>query len=140
MRDPIRNFRFNIEIDGITDAGFSEASGFDSTSDVIEYREDKDPPHVRKIPGLTKFGDITLKWGLTDDKRLFDWRQDIIDGKVTRKTVYIIAFDEAGDEKVRWQCDNAWPSKLDPADFTAKGNDLAINTLTISCEEVKRTK
>ena len=140
MADPVRNFRFRIEMDGITDAGFSEASGFDSTTDVIEYREGKDPAHVRKLPGLTKFGDITLKWGLTDDTRLFDWRQDIVDGDIQRKTVYIIAVDEQGNEKARWQCDNAWPSKLDPVDFNAKGNDVAINTLTITCEEVKRTK
>jgi phage tail-like protein len=140
MPDPIRNFRFLVEIDGVSDAGFSEATGFDSTSDVIEYREGKDPAHVRKIPGLTKFGNITLKWGLTDDMRLFDWRQEIVDGKVTRKTVYIIALDETGSEKARWQCDNAWPSKIDPPDFNAKGNDIAINTLEIACEEVKRTK
>ena len=140
MADPIRNFRFRVELDGITDAGFTEASGFDSTTDVIEYREGKDAAHVRKLPGLTKFGDITLKYGLTEDTRLFDWRQEIIDGDITRKTVYIIALDEQGNEKARWQCDNAWPSKLDPADFNAKGNDVAINTLTITCEEVKRTK
>ena len=140
MADPIRNFRFRVELDGITDAGFTEASGFDSTTDVIEYREGNDPAHVRKLPGLTKFGDITLKYGLTEDTRLFDWRQEIIDGDITRKTVYVIALDEQGNEKARWQCDNAWPSKLDPADFNAKGNDVAINTLTITCEEVKRTK
>ena len=140
MADPLRNFRFRVEIDGIANTGFSEATGFDSTTDVIEYREGTDPTHVRKLPGLTKFGDITLKWGLSDDKQLFDWRQDIIDGKIDRKTLYIIALDEAGDEKARWQCDNAWPSKLDPADFNAKGNDVAINTLTISCQEVKRTR
>ena len=140
MPDPLRNFRFRVEIDGITDAGFSEATGFDSTTDVIEYREGSDPAHARKLPGLNKFGDVTLKWGLTDDTRLFDWRQEIIDGKITRKTVYIIALDETGTEKARWQCDRAWPSKLDPVDFNAKGNDVAINTLTISCEEVKRTK
>lgn len=140
MADPIRNFRFRVELDGITDAGFTEASGFDSTTDVIEYREGKDAAHVRKLPGLTKFGDITLKYGLTEDTRLFDWRQEIIDGDITRKTVYVIALDEQGNEKARWQCDNAWPSKLDPADFNAKGNDVAINTLTITCEEVKRTK
>jgi phage tail-like protein len=140
MPDPLRNFRFRVEIDGITDAGFTEVTGFDSTSDVIEYREGNDPPHVRKLPGLTKTGDITLKWGLTDDMRLFDWRQEIIDGLITRKTVYIIVLDETGDEQARWQCDNAWPSKLDPTDLNAKGNDVAINTLTISCEEVRRTR
>jgi phage tail-like protein len=140
MPDPLRNFRFQVEIDGISNAGFSEVSGFDSTSDVIEYREGHDPSHVRKLPGLTKVGDVTLKWGLTDDTRLFAWRQEIVDGTVTRKTVYIIALDETGTERARWQCDNAWPSKLDTPDFNAKGNDVAISTLTISCEEVKRTK
>ncbi len=140
MADPIRNFRFRVEMDGITDAGFTEASGFDSTTDVIEYREGKDPAHVRKLPGLTKYGDITLKYGLTEDTRLFDWRQQIIDGDISRRTVYVIALDEQGTERARWQCDNAWPSKLDPADFNAKGNDVAINTLTLTCEEVKRTK
>jgi phage tail-like protein len=62
-----------------------------------------------------------------------------VDGKIERKTVYIIAYDEDGSEKARWQCDNAWPSKMDAPDFNAKGNDVAINTLTITCEEVKRT-
>ena len=89
MADPIRNFRFRVEMDGITDAGFTEASGFDSTTDAIEYREGKDAAHVRKLPGLTKFGDITLKYGLTEDTRLFDWRQEIIDGDINRRTVYV---------------------------------------------------
>jgi phage tail-like protein len=140
MADPLRNFRFRVEIDGITDAGFTEASGFGTTSDVIEYREGRDPSHVRKLPGLTKSADVVLKFGLTDDKRLFDWRQEIIDGKTTRKTVYVIAVDEIGTEKVRWQCDNAWPSKIEPVAFNAKGNDVGINSLTITCEEIKRTK
>jgi phage tail-like protein len=140
MPDPIRNFRFNVEIDGISNAGFTEAAGFDATTDVIEYREGKDPPHSKKLPGLNKFGDITLKWGLTTDTQLFDWRQEIIDGKTTRKTVYIVALDEEGVEKARWQCSNAWPSKMAPPDFTAKGNDVAMNALTLTCEEVKRTK
>ena len=140
MADPLRNFRFRVEIDAISATGFSEATGFDSTSDVIEYREGTDPAHVRKLPGLTKFGDITLKWGLGDDKEMFDWRQEVIDGTISRRTVYVIALDETGTEKARWQCFNAWPSKLDPVDFNAKGNDVGINTLTISCEEVKRVK
>lgn len=139
-KDPLRNFRFNVEIGGITEAGFSEVTGFNSSTDVIEYRIGNDPAHTRKLTGLTKAGDITLKWGLTDDKTLFNWRQDVIDGKDARKTVYIIALDDTGSEKARWQCDQAWPSKLDPGAFNAKGNDVFINSLTITCEEVKRTK
>ncbi|MFN8524434.1 MAG: phage tail protein [Chloroflexota bacterium] len=137
--DPIRNFRFRVEIDGILDAGFTEASGFDSSTDVIEYREGKDPAHVRKLPGLNKFGDVTLKYGVTGDTRLFEWRKEIVDGRLDRRTVYIVAFDENGDERVRWQCRNAWPSRLDPSDYNARGNDVAIDTLTITCEEVTRS-
>jgi phage tail-like protein len=140
MTDPARKFRFRVEVDGITRAAFSEVSGFDSTTDVIEYREGTDAPHVRKIPGMTKFGDLTLKWGLLDDMELFTWRQDVIDGKDVRKTVYVVALDETGGELARWQCLRAWPSNVDPPDFNAKGNDLAITALKISCEEVKRTR
>ncbi len=143
MPDPLRNFRFYVEIDGVvTDAGFSEVSGFDSTIDVIEYRESKKnaPGFITKLPGLAKTGDITLKWGLTDDTRLFDWHKDVIEGTFERKKVSIVALDETGTEKARWECAGAWPSKIDAPDFNAKGNDVAINTLTITCEEVKRTK
>ena len=68
--DPLRNFRFRLEIDGITPAGFSEASGFDVSIDAIDYREGNEPTHVRKLPGLTKYGNVTLKWGITDSMHL----------------------------------------------------------------------
>src|SRR5258706_9710928 len=63
--DPLRNFRYRLEIDSITQAGFSEVAIADTTIDAVEYREGTDPPHVRKLSGLTKYGNITLKWGLT---------------------------------------------------------------------------
>jgi len=65
-RDPYRNFRFRVEIDGITQAGFSECVIGDTTIDLIEYREGSEPTTVRKLSGLTKYGNITLKWGITD--------------------------------------------------------------------------
>ena len=67
--DPLRNFRFRLEIDGITQADFSEVAIGETTTDAIDYREGTDPMHVRKLSGLTKFGNVTLKWG---DHRL-DW-------------------------------------------------------------------
>src|SRR5437588_11968882 len=58
--DPLRNFRFRVEIDGIAIAGFSEAAIGATTTDVIDYREGNEPAHVRKLPGLTKSGNVTL--------------------------------------------------------------------------------
>lgn len=139
-KDPLRNFRFRVEIDGIQQAGFSDVSGFDATIDVIDYREGSDPTHVRKLPGLTKYGNITLKWGITDSLDIYNWHKLAIDGDIQRKNISIIAMDEKGDDKARWDIVNAWPTKYDPPDFTAKGNDVAIETLEIVHEGVTRVK
>src|SRR6266704_5223722 len=60
--DPYKNFRFLVEIEGITQAGFSECSGFGSEVEVIEYREGGEPTAVRKLPGRAKYPNITLRW------------------------------------------------------------------------------
>ena len=134
--DPYRNFLFRVVIDGIIQAGFMECSGFDSTTDVIEYREGDEITTPRKGPGLTKYGDLTLKWGLTDSQELWDWRQRIIDGNVDRRNISIVVLDDQGNERIHWRCVRAWPSKLDPPDFNAKGNDVSMVALTITHEGV----
>jgi phage tail-like protein len=60
--DPYGNYNFLVEIDGITRAAFQECSGFDSTIDVIEHREGGENTTPRKLPGMTKFSNIQLKW------------------------------------------------------------------------------
>lgn len=137
-KDPLRNFRFRLEINGIQQAGFSEASGFDVTVDVIDYREGSDPTHVRKLSGLTKYGNVTLKWGVTDSMELYEWHRRIVDGTIDRKTVALVAVDEAGADKARWEIVEAWPTKYDPMDFNAKGNEVGIEMLEIVNEGVKR--
>src|SRR3954467_6131647 len=104
--DPIRNFRFQLEIDNVTRAGFSEVAIAETTIDAVEYREGTDPPHVRKLSGLTKYGNITLKWGLTVGGAaldLFKWHADVSAGQVKekRKKVVIVVEDEAGADAAR---------------------------------------
>lgn len=136
--DPYKNFRFLLEIDGITQAGFSECSGLGSNVEVIEYREGGDAATVRKLPGKNSYPDITLKWGITDSQELYKWHQTALNGKIERKNGSIVLLDDIGQEKVRWNFYTAWPSKYDGPDFSAKGNDIAIDTLTISCERLER--
>jgi phage tail-like protein len=137
-KDPYKNFRFLVEVDGIVQAGFSEVSGFGSNVEVVEYREGGDPSTVRKLPGKVSYPDITFKWGVTDSRELYDWHRTALNGQTQRKNGSIILQDDAGQEKVRWNFFNAWPSKWDGPDFNAKGNDVAIDTLTISCERAER--
>jgi phage tail-like protein len=138
MADPYKNFRFLVELDGIVQAGFSDVSGFGSNVEVIEYREGGDAATVRKLPGKVSYPDITLKWGITDSRELYDWHLAAVNGTIQRKNGSIILLDDTAQEKVRWNFFGAWPSKWDGADFAAKGNDVAIDTLTVSCERVER--
>jgi phage tail-like protein len=139
-KDPYRQFRFRVEIDGITQAGFNECTLADTTTDPVEYREGNEAPVFRKLSGLTKYGNITLKWGITDSMDLYKWRQQVIDtgSWLARKNMSIILIDEVGSDKARWDIVSAWPSKYDPPDFSAKGNEIAIETLEIVHEGFKR--
>jgi phage tail-like protein len=132
--DPYKSFRFLVEIDGIIQAGFAECSGFGSTVEVIEYREGGDPATVRKLPGKMSYPDITLKRGVTDSHELYDWHATVLAGKPQHKNGSIVLQDDTGAEKVRWNFFDAWPSKYVGPDLNAKGNDVAVETLTISCE------
>lgn len=136
--DPYGNFNFLVEIDGITRAAFHDCTGFDSTIDVIEHREGGENTTSRKLPGLTKYGNITLKWGMTDDRQLYEWHREAVKGNVQRKNGSIVCLDRGGTEVTRWNFVNAWPSKYDAPDFNAEGNDVAIETLELAHEGLDR--
>ena len=138
-QDPYRAYNFLVEIDGITRAGFRECSGLDSGQDPIEYREGNEKPlTARKLPGLVKYSNITLKWGVTDDADLWEWRKKAAEGKVERKNGSIVLLDDTGDEKMRWNFHDGWLTKWTGASFNATGNDVAIETLEIAHEGVMK--
>ena len=131
-KDPWRAFNFKLEIDGITRAGFRECSGLDAKTAPVDYREGNEKGNiVRKLTGLNQHGPLTLKWGVTDDHTLWDWRKTAIDGKTQRKNGSIVLMDETGEEKVRWNFVNAWASSWSGPTFNATSNDVAIETLEI---------
>lgn len=141
--DPLRNFRYRLEIDSIAQAGFSEVAIAETTIDPVDYREGTDPPHVRKLTGLTKYGNITLKWGLTIGGTaldLFKWHNDVSTGQVKdrRKKVVIVVQDEAGADAARFVISEAWPVKYDPSDLNAKGNEVMIELLELANEGIER--
>ncbi len=141
--DPLRNFRFRLEIDNITRAGFSEVMIAETTIDAVDYREGTDPPYVRKLSGLTKFGNVTLKWGITtggNASNLFKWHDEISAGQIKdkRKKVVIVVQDEAGVDSARFVITDAWPVKYDPSDLNAKGNEVMIELLELANEGIER--
>lgn len=136
--DPYRAHNFRLEIEGITRAGFREVSGLDAANDPIDYREGNDKDlALSKVPGLVKYSNVTLKWGITTDPDIWKWRKTAIDGKVARKNMSIVLLGEDGSEAKRWNVFEAWCSKLSIPALNATGNDIAIETMEITHERLE---
>jgi phage tail-like protein len=133
--DPLCNCRFRLEIEGIETAGFSEVSGLSSEYEVIEYREGTDAiTSVRKVPGLRKFENVTLKRGIVGDKSLWDWHDAIANNPLDRRAVVITLLGPDAEPICRWELRAAWPSKYEGPTFNAEANDVAIETLVLTHE------
>jgi phage tail-like protein len=137
--DPFASFNFLIESGGLIQAGFSECTGLNSETDVIEYREGNDDTTVRKLIGLSKFANIMLKRGVGIGQQMFEWRQMVSEPsdeptREPRRNISIILLDEKREEKVRYNLKSAWPSKWTGPDFKASANEISIEQLEI-CHE-----
>lgn len=135
---PYRNFRFQIEIEGLEAGGFSEVSGFDATFDVVEYREGDYEITPMKMPGLMKYGNVTMKQGTAKNTVLYDWIMSIYNGAVTIKTITITLLDEAGEPGPAWKLINAWPVKYTAPDFNATASEVAFESIEFAHEGLTR--
>jgi phage tail-like protein len=136
--DPYAAFNFLVTIDGIAGivAGFSEVTGLNTETDVIEYRTGAMDITVTKLPGLKKFGNITFKRGFTASHDLWLWRKTVLDGKTERHTGAIVLLNEAREPALRWTFKEAWPRRFEGPAFNAKTNEVAIETLELVVEGV----
>lgn len=135
---PYGKFRYKVEIDGLEAGGFSEASGFDASIDVIEYREGDMVQTPMKLPGLKKYGNITLKQGVADSMVMYEWMIAGVEGEVERKTITITILDETETATASWQVINAWPAKYTAPDFNATSSEIAIESIEIAHEGMTR--
>ena len=136
--DPVRGYNFKVELAGVTVAGFREVSGLSFTTDVVEYREGTDKPlHPRKLRGIRKFANIVCKKGMTNNKELFNWYKQTLNGEPNdRKNGAIILTDEEHKQVQRWNFDNGWITKWEAPMLNATSNDVAVETIEIAVERV----
>lgn len=142
-QDPLRNFNFRVEIDSIARAGFAEVSGLESQIAVVDYREGTDPPHVRKLSGLTKYSNVILKHGLIAGGgalELATWFRAVSNGdlKNNRRSVLIVLQDESRQDQARFVVRDAWPVKYAASPLNAQGNEVAIELLELANEGIER--
>ncbi len=135
--DPFRNCNFVVEIEGIPSAGFAECSGLTSEVDIVEYREGNGDV-VRKLPGLRKFGNITLKRGVTSSMDIYEWHRALLSGQTQRRSGTIILLDDERNQVARWSFTEGLPQKYEGPRLNAKTSEVAIETLVICCESLER--
>jgi len=136
-KDPYRGFNFRVEIDNSTVAGFRECSGLTLNTDPVDYREGTDVPlSVRKLTGLRKFTNITLKRGYTDNTELWKWYKNVLNGVTDRRNGSIVLQDEEHKDVLRWNFENGWIAKWEGPTMNATSNDVAIESIEIVHERV----
>jgi phage tail-like protein len=136
--DPYRAFNYLVSIDGTDVAGFSEAGGLTFDTDPVEYRNGNHPEnHVTKLSGLSKFANITLKRGITQDDQLWIWYRDVLNGTIERRSGSITLRDELRNDVLRWEFQEGWISKWEGPAFNATGNEVAIESIEICVERVE---
>src|SRR5262245_5566733 len=138
---PFTAFNFTVRIDGGIEGGFSECSGLNTESDVIEYRTGADDHTVKKLPGLKKFANIVLKRGFMKDDAVWSWRQMVLDGKTGenngRRTGSITLLGEDKKPVLEWSFYGAWPAKVEGPSLNAKNNEVAVETLELAIEKLE---
>lgn len=138
---PLPVFHFRVEWSG--DSGgnsiaFSEVSGLNVETQVIEYRDGSMPDYsVIKMPGMQKFGNITLKRGVTKgDNDFFKWWNTHQLNSIERRNITISLLNESHEPVVIWKVNNAFPVKVDGGSYKANGNEVSIETLELAHEGI----
>jgi phage tail-like protein len=132
---PLPKFHFQVEWGG-ANLGFSEVSGLDVESEVIEYRDGFSPEYIKtKMPGMQKFSNITLKRGtFQGDNEFYTWWNTVALNTIERRDVTISLLNENHDPVIVWKVKNAWPVKVQSTDLKADGNEVAIETIELAHE------
>lgn len=139
---PLPKFHFQVEWGG-TKIGFTEVSGLDVETEVIEYRHGASKEYSKtKQPGMTKFANVTLKRGtFQSDNEFYDWWKENVffqegnsTGSKYRRNITISLLNEDHEPVVVWKIKNAWALKVQSTDLKADGNEIAIESLELAHE------
>jgi phage tail-like protein len=138
--DPYGAYNFEITITGISDDGkavkgsFAEASGLEVEVPPIEYRTGAEGLTPRKVPGLVKHSQITLKRGVIGDLAFWKWILAAMRGKIQRTEGTVVLLDENRQPVMRWHFVRGWPTKWTGPSLNAKTSEIAMETLVIAHE------
>jgi phage tail-like protein len=133
---PLPSFSFQVSWGSQAKIPFQEVSGLDTETQVIEYRHSNSPAFSTiKMPGIKKFGNVTMKKGIfVKDNAFWTWYNQIKMNTIKRIAVVVQLLDEKGAPTMTWTLTNAWPTKISAPTMKSDGNEVAIQTIEIAHE------
>lgn len=132
---PLPKFHFRVEWGG-SKIGFTEVTGLNIENEMIEYRDGSSPEyHKVKMPGLQKYGNVTLKRGMfTSDNEFFQWLNSVSLSKIDRRDITISLLNENHEPVYIWRLKQAWPTKVTAPDLKSDANEVAVETIELAHE------
>lgn len=139
--DSAAALNFALQIDGVQVEYLSSISGMSNKQDVISHVQNtqQGKPTVRKMPGISQGGEVTVTRGATQSKSFTDWIQKSLKGDIqsARKNVSIIVQDYQGSEVNRYNLVDAWCCEVSYGDLTAGQAQVLEEKVTITFEDMK---
>lgn len=139
--EPYGAFNFQVEFPGVgiegeaVSGGFSEVSGLNTEVATVEYRNGNDRNlSPRRLPGLVKYTDVTLKRGVIGDLTLYQWIQQSVQGSAQRADGRIHLLDESRQVVMSWRIRNAWAISFKGPDLNGAASAIAIEELVLAHE------
>lgn len=144
--DPFRNFKFEVEIDGFTRAGFQKVAGLKNTTGIIEYREGGRNESPEKLSGQSNTENVTLTRGMSNDEDFLNWRNEVynpanVNGEQGpdddyRRDVTVYLKNKSGSRVLKWKIGRAWPSEFETADLDASAEEVLLTNLVLANESI----
>ncbi len=136
--EPYLKYNFLVEIDGLVESRFMEVEGLNVTIGVVEFREGGGSTAPILLPGLANYGPLVLRNGLMASNELLDWMTATVNGSMTRRNLSVIILDPEGNEQVRYNFYEAWPSRWSLGKLDSLGTGPIVEELVIQYEKFER--
>jgi phage tail-like protein len=137
-RDPYAGFQFRVEILGLQVGGFTEVSGLERETQLEDHREGGVNDYTHKLVTVTKYPNLTLRRGIADATELWQWHEDVVNGKIVRRRVDVVLVDMTGRDVWRWVFQQAYPVKWSGAALNASTNAVFVESVELAHNGVKR--
>lgn len=131
-------YRFAVEIEGVTEAVFTECMLPSLEVDVQEQREGGFNDGTHLLPGRVKRGTITLKRGIARQSALLAWYSQVLQGQLakSRRQVSVLFLDSLGEPVIRWDFTGAYPVRWSGPALNTGSKEVAVETLELAFESV----